>query len=218
MANNYQCFSEVVSDLTPAEEEWILKQLDEEAMDDPERRGQLAWKPEDGIEFEFQIREEHDAKDDSSRRSLWIYSEDHGNPYNAAEFVRAFLKKFRLDDSWGVCYCYFSDKPRVGEFGGGAIFVTADAIEHSNAHDWLEAQRTAFTENRPAIGRLVAQVAAAGLDPAEIDELVHDAKSAEAAAINNGGADDQMAYLVATLGPSEAQQRIDGLYAKVLRR
>ena len=180
MANNYQCFSETVPDLTPAEEAWILEQLDEEAVADPERRSRLAWQPEDCIDFDFQKREEPDSKDGLHRWSPWLCSEDHGNPFNAAVFVQAFLKQFRSHDSWGLTYCYSCDKPRVGEYGGGAVFVTAESIEHSDAYDWLEAQRTAFTENRPAIGRLVAQVADARLDPSDIDELVQDAKLAEA--------------------------------------
>jgi len=32
----------------------------------------------------------------------------------------------------------------VGEFGGGAVFVTANKIKWQNAYDFIEQQRTAF--------------------------------------------------------------------------
>jgi hypothetical protein len=36
----------------------------------------------------------------------------------------------------------------VGEFSGGAVFVTADTIQWDNAYDFIEDQRAAFEAKR----------------------------------------------------------------------
>ena len=67
-----------------------------------------------------------------------------GNADNVAWLVQKFLKKFRPDQCWSLTYATTCSKPRVGEFGGGAVFVTADEIKWQNAYDFIEEQRTAF--------------------------------------------------------------------------
>ena len=47
---------------------------------------------------------------------------------------------------------------------------------------------------------IIKQLEAAGVEPHELDELVHEAKSREASAINNGGLTEQVEYLVETYG------------------
>ena len=59
-------------------------------------------------------------------RHLWVYAEESGSPDNVAWLVQKFLKKFRPDQCWSLTYSTTCSKPRVGEFGGGAVFVTAD--------------------------------------------------------------------------------------------
>ena len=65
-------------------------------------------------------------------RHLWVYAEESGNPDNVAWLVQKFLKKFRPDQCWSLTYATTCSKPRAGEFGGGAVFVTADAIMWQN--------------------------------------------------------------------------------------
>ena len=67
-----------------------------------------------------------------------------GNADNVAWLVQKFLKKFRPDQCWSLTYAATCSKPRVGEFGGGAMFVTANKIKWQNAYDFIEEQRTAF--------------------------------------------------------------------------
>ena len=43
-----------------------------------------------------------------------------------------------------LTYATTCSKPRVGEFGGGAVFVTAHEIKWQNAYDFVEQERTAF--------------------------------------------------------------------------
>ena len=62
--------------------------------------------------------------------------------------VQKFLKKFRPDQCWSLTYSTTCSKPRVGEFGGGAVFVTANKIKWQNAYDFIEQQRTAFKAKR----------------------------------------------------------------------
>ena len=59
-------------------------------------------------------------------RHLWFYAEESGSPDNVAWLVQKFLKRFRPDQCWSLTYAATCSKPRVGEFGGGAVFVTAD--------------------------------------------------------------------------------------------
>ena len=47
-----------------------------------------------------------------------------------------------------------------------------------------------------------------------LDELVHDAKSSEAAAINNDGVDSQLEYLREVHGPHELPELLDKLLAE----
>ncbi len=71
-------------------------------------------------------------------RKIW------GDVSNVAWLVQKFLKKFRPDQCWSLTYSATCSKPRVGEFGGGAVFVTADTIRWQNAYDFIEEQRAAF--------------------------------------------------------------------------
>jgi hypothetical protein len=56
---------------------------------------------------------------------------------------------------------------------------------------------------------LVALAEAKGVDAAELDDLVHDAKGEEAAAINNDGLNSQIAYLIGALGVAEVKKHLD---------
>lgn len=49
----------------------------------------------------------------------------------------------------------------------------------------------------------------------DLDELVHEAKAEEASAINNGGQDDQIAYLLGHYGQKELSDLLDDLMAGV---
>jgi len=65
-----------------------------------------------------------------------------------ALLAKTFLRRFRPDQCWSLTYAIHCSKPRVGEFGGGAIFVTADKINHLNAYDWIAQQQAAFQKKR----------------------------------------------------------------------
>lgn len=73
------------------------------------------------------------------------------------------------------------------------------AIAAALAEDWRDA----------ATAELVAAVEAAGIEPADLDDAVHDAGSMDASDANNGGTDAQVAHLVARFGVSGARQVIE---------
>ena len=212
MADNWTQFSEVIPRLTLEEETWIHQQLDSEAKADEARRSQLAWQPEDEadevVNFEWSIKDDRDEPDGWGRH-LWLHSDEGSNPRDVARFIQAFLKKFRPDQCFSLTWADTCSKSRVGEFSGGAMFVTAHGVEVCSPCEWSSERQRWFCEERPAIKRLIAQAETASIDPSELDELVHDSKAAEAAAINNGGLDDQITFLAASLGHQIAQERIE---------
>jgi len=61
------------------------------------------------------------------------------------------------------------------------------------------------------IERLFDKADAAGLQPEDIDELVHEFAASIAADVNNGGLADQIKYLVEGIGAKQTERQIDEL-------
>lgn len=175
MADNYLQFSEVLANLTAPEEAWLKEQLQpirvfgdkeypEDAVPTDLADTEADWTgvrflrdngdcdPDwDALGFEYNFHDDHDSG--GWGRHLWVYAEESGNPDNVAWLVQKFLKKFRPDQCWSLTYAATCSKPRVGEFGGGAVFVTADEIKWQNAYDFVEEQRTAFEAKQTKKGK-----------------------------------------------------------------
>ena len=62
--------------------------------------------------------------------------------------------------------------------------------------------------------RLAERAASAGLQPEDLDELVHELASGVAADVNNGGLEEQARYLVERLGAEHAERQLDELVEK----
>jgi hypothetical protein len=172
VADNYLEFSEVVANLTEPEEEWLKEQLqpvrvfgekeyseDAVAADLADRnadwsgvrflRDKADRDPEwDALGFECSFQDDPDTG--GWGRHLWFYTDGCGDADNVAWLVQKFLKKFRPDQCWSLTYSTTCSKPRAGEFGGGAVFITADAICWQNAYDFVEDQRAAFRRKEAA--------------------------------------------------------------------
>jgi hypothetical protein len=176
VADNYLEFSEVVANLTEAEETWMKEQLqpirvfgDNEYLEDAvpaAREGTDAdwtgvrflrdktdhdsqW---DALGFEYNFCDDPDPGRDPSTgwgRHLWCYAEDWGNPSNVAWLVQKFLKKFRPGQCWALTYATTCSKPRAGQFGGGAVFVTAKTICWQDGGDFIQRKRAAFEAKAP---------------------------------------------------------------------
>lgn len=110
MADNYLQFSEVIPNLTEEEEAWLRSKLNSDAEYDDEEYRDFCW------------------RFDAVGRQLWIYAEEYGNPDDVVELVQEYLRKFHPDKTWGIEYSYTCSKPRVGQFSGGYLLVSADEI------------------------------------------------------------------------------------------
>ena len=168
MANHYLQFSEVLPHLSDEEERWLQHQLEfvlvfgdkeylngdlPEELDpaDAEWAGCRAYRDLDGYESDLDEFAGFDCSfsDDlhgNCGRHLWLYSEECGCVDRVAHFIQKFLREFRPDQCWSLTYATTCSKPRVGEFGGGAVFVTADDIKWQNAHEFIEHERASFDE------------------------------------------------------------------------
>jgi len=139
MADNFKLFSEVVPALTAAERRWVQRVLADDA--DAKLLQGAGIDPnavdlDDWPGFEWEIN--------PGNGELWLYAQSCGNAAHAGELVRALLARFRPADCWHLTWAETCSKPRVSEFGGGALFVTARAVRTTRAHNWVERQRKAY--------------------------------------------------------------------------
>jgi hypothetical protein len=173
VADNYQQFSEILANLSEHEEAWLKEQLQpirifankeipndsvpaELADAEPDWTGIRFLHDKDDYDSQWTaLGFEHDFATDSDEggwgRHLWLHADDWGNPENAAYLVQKFLKMFRPDQCWSLTYAATCSKPRVGEFGGGAVFVTADEIKYQNSYEFVEQERTAFEAKKNVV-------------------------------------------------------------------
>lgn len=162
MSNNYTQFSEVIADITEEEKDWIKRQLDtswvfgDKEYDEDEFPIELNPADADwtgvrvlrdlegynvdyfGFDYEFCDDEEHGSR-------LWISDDGgYGDVEHVAHFVQKFLQKFHPDLCWSLTYACVCDKPKIGEFGGGGVFVTAKEIKWQSSHEFVAAQHKEF--------------------------------------------------------------------------
>lgn len=146
MANNYSQWSSVLEISSDEEYAWLQEVLNLDPFDaldkDPntdmdryiaEVRSKL------GFTFNYEDFELPfpDFSHKLSKNELWVYAEEYGNLDNLGRIVQAFLRKFRPNGSFYVTWADSCDKPRIDEFGGGAMFVTAEKIETFTVYDWI---------------------------------------------------------------------------------
>lgn len=71
-------------------------------------------------------------------RSVWITdSGGCGDLMAAVLVVQAFFKAFNDARTFTLTWAETCSRPRIGEFGGGAVVVTRDKIDMWRAHDWV---------------------------------------------------------------------------------
>ena len=129
----------------------------------------------------------------------------HGDPTHVAWLVRKFLARFRPDECWSLTFATTCSKPRAGEFGGGAVFVTARGSRSQDGYSFVEDQAKAFQCQIEA-ARLVQEAEELGITPEDLDEAVHDTAGALASAMNNDGLEEQITFLVERLGVDETRR------------
>lgn len=147
MADYYLQFSETLDELTPEEEQWLHEQF----AGDPDTGCPvflLDYEDRDADDTDYHFGMSFDGQGDS--RHLWLYADGHGDVGRVAHLVQKFLKQFRPDESWSLGYATTCSKPRVGEFGGGAVFVTARDIRWRNVDDIIAQEEAWFQASKAA--------------------------------------------------------------------
>jgi hypothetical protein len=146
MADNYQLFSEIIPTLT--QEERALAERVLGCTQQQDRAGDAAKiLKEAGLNMDAVDLDDWPGFQwsiDSPDSELWLYGEEFGNVSHVAEFVRAFLARFRPADCWQLTWAETCSKPRIGEFGGGGLFVTASRVSYCVPHDWLRRRKKKF--------------------------------------------------------------------------
>lgn len=135
MADYYSQFSEGIDGITEKEAEWIQAFLEKEYPADPSlEKERKEWldarflnKDEDYLDiwphFEWEIEK------GTAGLYLWLRSDESFSEDHLAGFLRAFLKKFRPKGVVTINVAGTCSKPRVGEFGGSWMAISADHAE-----------------------------------------------------------------------------------------
>lgn len=70
---------------------------------------------------------------------VWARSDENSDPIATAELCAKLLDIVGSDERVGFCYAYYCDKPRIDEFGGGAVvFDSTGVVGGENTHETLE--------------------------------------------------------------------------------
>jgi len=79
-------------------------------------------------------------------------------------------------------------------------------------HCDMEIQPGATADDRTvAVERLANKADTAGLAAEDLDEMVHELAASVAADVNNGGLEEQIAYLVDGLGAQHTERQLDAM-------
>jgi len=137
MANNYLEASETIVLKEDAEVQWWQRKFAEWAkkLDDVDR-GDV--EDEDREELASYYFDYEESRDESTKGFIWIHGEEYINIDVVADVMQQYLKEFHPKDCFTLTWASYCSKPRVGEFGGGGLVVTADETHFMNAHVWVE--------------------------------------------------------------------------------
>ena len=144
MADNYLLFSAPVDANTEEELCWLVDTAMQLYVDQewPSwAREMIEFDPEDLTLPEFT------HYDSDTEKSLVIYSQDNASPEAVVPLVQKFFQRFRPHGIFHLCWATTCSRPRVGEFGGGAVFITAESVEWMSTWSWAEEQKaSAFVQ------------------------------------------------------------------------
>jgi hypothetical protein len=73
---------------------------------------------------------------DEDHRAIWVHGDDV-DPEWVAGVVRVAIRRFEPGLRWGFEWSNDCSRPRLDAYGGGAVVVTADAVEWTNTGEWL---------------------------------------------------------------------------------
>jgi hypothetical protein len=85
--------------------------------------------------------------------SVVFFAEECGCPDRVAYLVQKYLQQFHSGECWSFTWSETCSQPRVGEFGGGGMLVTARRLIPRSAHEFVAQQQDRFER----IGRYAAE-------------------------------------------------------------
>jgi hypothetical protein len=91
-----------------------------------------------------------DAGEHGPPGTLWLYSDDYGEPEHVIDFVLRCAEAFDLKGRWGFVWALTCTRPRLDGFGGGAQLIDLTArksIDWIDCEHWLAA---VLAEDEPA--------------------------------------------------------------------
>jgi hypothetical protein len=237
MAESYLEFSEVLGHLHPDQEAWLRRQLEvvyvfgeleypedelSEHLDpaDADWYGCRAWRdltdyePEEDspVGFAWEFHDDHDLPEGIGRH-LWFHSEEGGDPRRVAHLVQKFLREFRPQESWSLSYALTCSKPCPGEFGGGAVFVTAQGFRHFATFDWIEECARSLQSQQEVAG-LIRDAKRLGIEAEDLDDLIHEEASQPASCTNSAGLEEQITFLAEQLAVDETRRALEQVAAE----
>lgn len=143
MADNYTQFSFAVALESDDEREWAKRACAflvniEELLTTEGEDGVILDTHEfysilPGDEYEYGISTSFDVDEDG----LWIHSDGEGNPNDAVPLVMTFLRKFHPDRVIFFTWADTCSKPRLHQFGGGAVCISAFDEEWQPTFEWI---------------------------------------------------------------------------------
>jgi hypothetical protein len=116
MANNYAQFSCLLP-LTPEQTNYAKNLLTQMEDDDTERNHRRTTQRR-------YVYFQHNAESDG----YWFHSDESGDPEQLALFIHHLIEKFDLPP-FGFDWAFTCSKPRIDEFGGGAVWITKEGFE-----------------------------------------------------------------------------------------
>lgn len=139
MANNYQQFSFSVQLGTEAAKyaEELFKAWDAVVCDDESIHPDLRNACSDmGAELEGESISVNASVEEDGALCVWC--DEWGNIEAVVKVLQHVLQKFDLPSKVGFCWADWCSKPRLDEFGGGAVAISKDGVEWLNTYDWLK--------------------------------------------------------------------------------
>jgi hypothetical protein len=158
MASNYTFFSFVFRINSPAEAEYletIIQAAD--AYDGGSAAGKKIVDDLFGEDFEDYRTLGFDCqiKCDADVGEVWIHDDGgEGNIDFAVSFVQSYLFNFCPKGIIAFEYAQTCSKPRIGEFGGGAVVVTADDEQWENTNSWVARTVAQIGEDNPGWAKI----------------------------------------------------------------
>jgi len=136
LANNYTSFSALIPTKTVEERDFVYSFIGSKEPPDP--------LPDDWDDMQEYAACEVLTQDDGS---IWIHGEESGDLDRIADAVSEWQLKFDIQEPWSLQWADTCSKPRLDEFGGGAVFIHKGEIEFMSTYSWVAEMEEAAKGN-----------------------------------------------------------------------